>query len=474
MAFCNPRIGLFVRRLKQVLRVLAFVGPTLVALLAATTSASAQGIEIIRDTEIERVLYSYERPLLRAAGVDPSTIRIYLNADPTINAFAAQSPLENEGEDIFVNTGLLTQLKTPNEVKGVLAHETGHIAGGDVIRGGIAMQKATIPMLLGILVGVVAMVAGGGAAGMGAFVLGQQAAMSQYLEFSRAQESTADQRGVTYLTRTHQSAEGMLQVFEMLAQQQRMSADFNKTFISDHPADDVRIDELRKRVDESPYKDVKDSPAVVHEFHMIQAKLIGYLDKPSEVLRRYPPSDNSDEALYARAMAYFREPDFKKALSQIRTLIKREPKNPYFWEMYGQILVEMSKPRAGIPPYQTAVDLLPDAPLIRVSLAAAQIATNQRSQIKAAVANLQVAMQQDRTNTFGWYEEAQAYSTLGNQPMADLATAERYYWSGGMQAAAMFANRAAHKLRPGTIAWQRASDIISTATSLVRQQHDRG
>ncbi len=474
MAFCNPRIRIFAGRLKVVLRILVFAGPTLVALLAATTSASAQGIEIIRDTEIERVLYSYERPLLRAAGVDPSTIHIYLNADPTINAFAAQSPLQSEGEDIFVNTGLLTQLKTPNEVKGVLAHETGHIAGGDVIRGAMAMQKATIPMLLGMLVGVVAMVAGGGAAGMGAFVLGQQAAMSQYLEFSRAQESTADQRGVTYLTRTHQSAEGMLKVFEMLAQQQRMSADFNKTFISDHPADDIRIDELRKRVDESPYKDVKDSPAVVHEFHMIQAKLIGYLDKPSEVLRLYPPSNNSDEALYARAMAYFREPDFTKALSQIQTLIKREPKNPYFWEMYGQILVEMSKPRAGIIPYQKAVDLLPDAPLIRVSLAAAQIATNEPSEIKAAVGNLQVAMQQDRTNTFGWYEEAQAYSTLGNQAMADLATAERYYWSGGMQAAAMFANRAAHGLKPGTVAWQRASDIISTATSLVRQQHDRG
>lgn len=474
MAFCNPRIRISGDRLKTALRALAFVGPTLVALLAGTTSASAQGIQIIRDTEIERVLYSYERPLLEAAGIDPSTVHIYLNADPTINAFATQSPFEGEGEDIFVNTGLLTQLTSPNQVKGVLAHETGHIAGGDVIRGAMAMQKATIPMLLGMLVGVVAMVAGAGEAGMGAFVLGQQAAMSQYLQFSRAQESTADQRGVTYLTRTHQSAEGMLQVFEMLAQQQRMSAYFNKTFISDHPADDVRIDELRNRVDASPYKDVKDSPAVVHEFHMIQAKLIGYLDKPDEVLRRYPSSDQSDEALYARAMAYFREPDLKTALTQITTLIKREPKDPYFWEMYGQILVEMSKPKEGIVPYQKAVDLLPNAPLIRVSLAAAQIATNQRSELKAAVSNLRIAMQQDRTNTFGWYEEAQAYSTLGNQPMADLATAERYYWSGGMKMAAMFANRAAHKLTPGTIAWQRASDIVSTAASLARQQHDRG
>ena len=475
MAFCNPlpRIGAmtfrtltFRRRPRtSLVRAVLFALPALVCFFVAPPPAAAQGISIIRDTEIERVLESYERPLLIAAGIDPSTVKMRIVDDPSLNAFAAQSPYLADSEDIFVNTGTFLQLKTPNQLIGILAHETGHIAGGDVIRGGIAMQKASIPMLIGMAVGVAAMIAGGGEAGMGAIMMGQQAAMAQYLEFSRAQEATADQRGLTYLDRTHQSPEGMLQVFQQMAQEQAMSADYNKQFVSDHPADRQRIDELQNRVNASPYKNLKDSPAAVDEFHMIQAKLIGYISNPDAVLVRYPASDNSDEAYYARAMAYFRKPDMKDALAQADTLIKRHPDNPYFWEMLGQIYVEMSKPDKGVAPYQKSVDLMPDAPLLRVSLAAAQLATEKQALVKPALENLKVALQQENDSTFAWYEVAQAYSDLGNQPMADLSTAERFYWSGGMKQAAMFASRAAKKLPRGSIDWQRANDIVSTASA---------
>jgi predicted Zn-dependent protease len=434
----------------------------------AAPSASAQSISIIRDTEIERVLYGYERPLLEAAGIDPSTVKLYLDEDSSFNAFATQSPVDSESEDIFINSGLILKTKTPNEVIGVLAHETGHIAGGDVIRGGMAMEKATIPMLIGLAVGVAAMAAGAGDAGMGAIMAGQTAAEAQYLQFSRAQESTADQRGMTYLSRTHQSGEGLLDAFSRLADESAMMD--RKDLLSDHPADRERIAELQNRVDASPWKNVKDSPEAVHEFHMIQAKLVGYLSDPDAVLRRFPPSDDSDEACYARAMAYLRKPELTKALTETNTLIKREPKNPYFWEMLGQIYVEMSKPDLGIAPYQKSVELMPDAPLIRVSLAAAQIATEKPAMAKAALDNLKVALQQENSNTFGWYEAAQAYSTLGNQPMADLATAERYYWDGGMKPAMVFAARAEQKLPKGSTEWQRASDIVAIAAPQAKNE----
>ena len=470
MAFCNPlsRFRPYEEALRRSGRAFAFSLPALLAFFASAPPAAAQGLDIIRDTEIERVLYGYEMPLLEAAGVDPLTVKLYINNDSSFNAFATQSPVASESEDIFVNTGLILQLKTPNEVIGVLAHETGHVAGGDVIRGGMAMQKASIPMLIGMAVGVAAMIAGAGDAGMGALMMGQQAAMAQYLQFSRAQESTADQRAITYLDRTHQSGQGMVDAFERMANENARSAYYNKDFISDHPADRERIDALENRVNASPWKDVKDSPAAIHQFHMIQAKLTGYLSDPDEVLIRYPLSDDSDEAHYARAMAYFRKPDMKKALAEINTLIGREPKNPYFWETLGQIYVEMSQPEKGIAPYQKAVDLMPDAPLIRVALAAAQLATEKPAMAKPALENLKVALQQENNSTFGWYEAAQAYSTLGNQPMADLATAERYYWAGGMKQAAVFATRAERKLPKGSTEWQRANDIMAVATPQTR------
>ena len=462
MAFRNPLRRHSASMIHTLGRAAAFLLPAAMFLVTTSMPAAAQGIGIIRDTEIERVLETYERPLLEAASIPQSAVKMRIVDDPTLNAFAAQSPFMADGEDIFVNTGLILQLKSPNEVIGVLAHETGHIAGGDVVRGGLAMEKASIPMLIGMAVGVAAMIAGAGDAGMGAIMMGQQAAQAQYLQFSRAQESTADQRAITYLNRTHQSGAGMVKVFERMANESAMS-NFGKNFISDHPADRERIDDLMNRLNASPYTALVDSAASLHEFRMIQAKLTGYLSDPDAVLARFPKSDDSDEAHYARAMAYFRKPDMQKALTEINTLIAREPRNPYFWEMLGQINVEMSQPEKGVGPYQKSVDLMPDAPLLRVALAAAQLATEKQAMAKPALDNLKIALQQESDSTFGWYEAAQAYSQLGNQPMADLSTAERYYWGGNMKQAAVFAIRAERKLPKGTIDWQRASDIFSIA-----------
>jgi predicted Zn-dependent protease len=419
--------------------------------------AVAQGIDLIRDTEIERTLKSYEDPIATAAGLDPAAIRIYIVNDSSINAFVA------EGQNIFINTGLFLQLKTPNQVIGVMAHETGHIAGGHLLRDTSAISKASIPMLIGMAVGVAAMIAGAGEAGMGAIALGEQAAMSQFLAFSRVQEATADQMGQRFLRATHQSGEGMVEVFEKMANEAAMAGAYKNQYASDHPADRERIDLLQRLADSSPYRDVKDSPEVVHEFHMIQAKLVGFLAKPDDVFIRYPVSDKSEEGRYARAIAYFQKPELKSALFEIDSLIKDEPKNPYFYEVQGQIYVSMGQPEKGVGPYQKAVNAEPDAPLLRVLLASAQLATENPALAKPALDNLKVALQVENDDTFTWYETAQAYSALGNQPMADLSTAELYYNAGAMSRAAFFARRAAGNLSEGTPDWQRANDIVSVA-----------
>mgnify|MGYP001556606012 CR=1 FL=1 len=462
---------------RNLARLCAFFSTSIVAAICAFAQpAYAQedgGIAVVRDTEIERVLRSYEVPILKAAGIDPNTVHLYLVQDPEINAFATQSPVSGNEEDIFVNTGTFMELTRPNQIIGILAHETGHIAGGHLIRDAGAMQKASIPMLIGMAVGIAAIAMGAGEAGMGAIELGQQAAMSQFLAFSRVQEATADQMGLTFLNRTHQSGRGMVEVFEKFANENARSAYFDKDFISDHPADRERIDALQQRVDASPYKDVPDTPENVKEFHMIQAKLAGYISRPDAVLVRYPLTDQSDEAHYARAMAYFRQPDMKKALEETGALIKTNPKNPYFWELLGQINVEMAQPQKGVAPYQKSVDLMPDAPLLRVSLAAAQLATENPALAKPALDNLKVALDQENSNTFAWYEAAQAYSDLGNKPMADLSTAELHYQGGDMRGAAHFAGVASQKLAKGSTDWQRANDILSVAGSQIAQQQHR-
>jgi predicted Zn-dependent protease len=434
-------------------------------LTLAVEPAAAQAVQLVRDTETERLLKSYEDPILVAAGLDPAAVKMYIVQDSSINAFVA------EGQNIFVHTGLIQQLRKPNEIIGVLAHETGHIAGGHLLRDTAAVHKAMIPMLVGVAAGVAAMIAGAGEAGMALMGLGMSAAQAQFMQFSRAQEATADQMGQKFLRETHQSGQGMLDVFERLADEEAMSAYKIDPMIMSHPASRERIELLQRLVDASPYKDVKDSPEAVHAFHMVQAKLAGFLDPVEMVLTHYPPSDNSEEAHYARAVAYFRQPDLQKSLDECNTLIKLEPKNPYFWELLGQIYVDMSRPESGVVAYQKSVEILPDASLLRVSLAAAQLATEKTTLAKPALDNLKIALRQESDNSFAWFEAAQAYSELGNEPMANLSTAERYYNAGAMNSAARFATLAQKSLSPGSPDWQRASDIMAVAGPEAQKRH---
>lgn len=457
MAFCNP-----IRRVRG-LRFAAILSGFFGALCCVSGPAMAQAIPLLQDTETERVLRSYEDPILVAAGLDPHAVKIYIVNDSSINAFVA------EGQNIFVNTGLFIQLKSPNELIGVLAHETGHIAGGHLSRDTAAIDKASIPMLISMAVGVAAMIAGAGEAGMAIMQGGQQIAQAQFNAFSRTQESTADQMGQKFLRETHQSGNGMVHVFERMANEQARASAHADAYASDHPSDRDRVATLQSIADGSPYAAVTDSPAAQHEFDMIKAKMIGYLAPVRDVLRLYPTSNMSKPARYARAMAYMRQPELKAALNEIGSLITDEPDNPYFYEMLGQIYVEMSQPERGIDPYRKSVEILPDAPELRVSLAAAQLATERRELAQPAIDNLKISLQLDSDNTFAWYEAAQAYSQLGNQPMADLSTAERYY-SAGDARAIVFAQRAEKTLEKGSPEWQRANDIVAIITPLIQNQ----
>jgi predicted Zn-dependent protease len=284
------------------------------------------------------------------------------------------------------------------------------------------------------------------------------------------QESTADQIAAKLLLATHQSPIGMYNTFQRFAQEEAMSAYKIDKFAVDHPTGQDRVADLQDLVDASPYRDVQDSPESVHTFEMVQAKLAGYVLPVKDALIRYPVSDTSAPARYARAMAYMRQPDFKKALAEIDSLIKDEPNNPYFYEVRGQIYLSMAKPRESLPDYQKSVDLRPGAPLLRQELATAQLATDDPSLAGDALRNLKAALLVENDDMFTWYETAQAYSTLKNQPMADLSTAELYYHGGDMKKALVFAMRARGALPQGTPDWQRASDIVSTAGPMAAQQ----
>src|SRR5690348_14596939 len=112
------------------------------------------GPPIVRDAEIEQLLKDYTQPILRAAGLANQNVRVVIINDPQFNAFVM------DGRHIFINTGALLQAETPNEVIGVLAHETGHMAGGHLAKMRQQLAQAETQMILATLLGIGAVVAG--------------------------------------------------------------------------------------------------------------------------------------------------------------------------------------------------------------------------------------------------------------------------------------------------------------------------
>ena len=451
----NPRI-----------RKLVFAAGFACAALAIGLPAQAQGISLLRDTETEEALRSYEAPLARAAGLDPAP-KVWLVGANDINAFVTYG---DRGENMFIFAGILLWLRNPNELIGVMAHETGHISAGHLSRGQYGMKKAMIPMLLSLVAGLGAMVAGAGEVGMAIMGVGNAYAQAQMAAFTRVQESTADQIAAKLLRATRQSPMGMYKTFQRFAADEARSAYRLDKFAVTHPSGQDRVFDLNDMVESSPYREVQDSPEVLHTFQMVQAKLAGYTLAVKDALIRYPERDKSEVARYAQAMIYMRQPNFQKALAAANSLIAEEPNNPYFYEVRGQIYMSLTKPALAIPDYQKSVNLRPRAPQLRLALATAQLATQDPSLAAPALQNLKASILVEDDDLFTWYQAAQAYSVLKNEPMASLATAELWYNAGDMRKALIFGTRARGGLDQGGTDWQRANDIIGAAGPLAAQQ----
>ena len=194
---------------------------------------------------------------------------------------------------------------------------------------------------------------------------------------------------------------------------------------------------------------------------MVRAKLIGFTWPSGRVLTRYPLSDKSQPALYARAISTYRFGSLSSAQKQVDDLIAGDPGDPYFWELKGQELLETGNPKAALQPLRKAVSLAPDAALIKVLLGQALVAVGDSSLNKEAVNVLAPALQDDPDNAAGFRALGRAYAALGNTAMAQLTTAEGLFAEGNIKDAKVQASRAQAELKRGSPAWLRADDIVA-------------
>jgi predicted Zn-dependent protease len=458
LARCKRTSGLMAAVVTAALASIQILGP-----MAPALAQENKGPPVLRDTETEQLLRDYTRPILRAAGLEKQNIQMVIINDPSFNAFVA------DGHRIFVNYGAILQSETPNQLIGVLAHETGHLAGGHLarLRGQLARSQtaAVIAMLLGA--GAIAVGASRGAgnglsdAGAAAVVGPQEMIRRSLLSYQRQQEESADRAGVKFLTMTGQSAKGMYDTFKRFTDQSLFAAHGADPYLQSHPMPADRVAALEVVAKQSPYWDKKDDPALQMRHDMVRAKISAFMERQDTVYRRYPLSNTSLPARYARAITTYLHGDLNNALAQIDGLIQLQPNNPYFYELRGQALLEGGRPTEAIAPLHKALALSNNAPLIEMLLGQALVATDNKAYTDEAITILRAAVARESEAPLGFSQLAMAYGRKGNYAEADLASAQAAYLRGDNKTARELASRAKTRFAIGTPGWVKADDIVS-------------
>jgi predicted Zn-dependent protease len=396
-------------------------------------------------------------PIWKAAGLEPSSLHVYLVEDKQINSFVAG------GQNEFINTGLIMRAETPNQLIGVLAHETGHITGGHLTRFQEAARNASIEGIIAMVLGAAASVASRGSAGGAAMLPAEGVAQRALMQYSVTQEASADHAAMTFLDTAGQSARGLLQFFQILQGEEMLAGIREDPYLRTHPLTSQRIEYVRNHVEHSRFSNVPDSQTNIDLLKRIKVKLAAFISPPSSTLAAYPEKDQSVLARYARAIAYYRIPKLDKALPIIDGLIRDFPQDPYYRELKGQMLFENGRIAEAVQPYEDAVRLAPGASLLRISLAQVYIESNDPKVNKRAIAYLNDALRTEDKETNAWHLLATAYGRDNQIGMAALALAEEGLAAGKKKDAQQQALRAKALLPKNSASFNRAENIYRDA-----------
>ena len=424
-------------------------------LIALFIAIPARAVSLINDTEVEAVLTELITPLAAAANIPDGRLRVHIVNDDDFNAFVMG------GEDVYVYTGLLTQIKSPDAFQAVISHELGHTIGGHMAQMSARMESEMKRAMMIQALGIGLMVAGGNP-GLGAGVMAGAGGVAQQsmLAFSRDEERIADDMGVDLMVRAGLDPNAFISVFEQMREMSdAIESRVNPTKVN-HPLTSERLKNVREKIGKTEIakQDKKKIAKQSAQYDLIRAKLVGYLDTSSRVLTLYPYADKSDAALYARAIANMRGGNLDAARMGTGTLISRHPDNPYFYELLGDIEFQFGHYDDSVTAYEKSLELLPDAPQIQTALA---LVLNERNKPddKARAAELTRTAILRNPTPLAYWVLSQTFDAGDGR--ADWAMAEYYNLNNDEKNAKSYAKRAQKKLKKTTPEYIKSGDILN-------------
>lgn len=426
----------------------------LVCLLMMFVSVQSWAMTLINDTETEKLLTELVTPLATAAKISDGRMRIHIVNEDDFNAFV------RGGEDVYVYTGLLKQIQTPDALQAVVAHELGHTVGGHVAQMSARMDAEMKRTMLIQALGIGLMVAGGNPSlGAGVMAGSSGVATQSMLAFSRDEERIADNLGIDLMIDSGLNPNGFITVFNQMNDLTgEMEGRINPNKIN-HPLTRERLNNAREYIARhSPNYKAPDTTVRDARYDLVRAKLIGYLDDSKNVLQKYPYADKSDAALYARAIANMRGGNLDGARMGTQTLISRNPDNGYFYELLGDIEYQFGHYDDSVVAYEHALNVLDNAPQVETALALVLSERDKPGDSVRAIELCKRAILSEPTPLAYWVL-ARAYGD-NDAGRSAWAMAEYYALRGDMDTAKKYARSAQKKLRKTDPEYIKAGDLI--------------
>ncbi len=419
----------------------------------------------IRDTEIEQTLYKWSNPIFKVAGIPKNSIKIHLVADKRINAFVT------DGKHMFINTGLIIEAGSASGLIGVIAHETGHIAAGHIVNLKQTIKTLKKNQFITSLLGMGAILLSNSNDDLKddridiaktVLSIGPAIAEKSFFSYSRGKEYVADDLAIKYLKKVNRNPASLSIILKKLYGQELLLLERQDPFLRTHPLSKERMRIINEK---TPNKNIEENNEDIESYLRIKAKLQGFLNSPGKVL--FDNKGNTIHERYARTIAYFRAPMYKRSLNEIDALLKDYPNDPYFLELKGQILSENGFIQDAIKNYKKSLKIIPNSPLILLSLSGLLLENNNNlKKVKEAKKNLDKVIKLEPDNILAWHLKGIAHNKLGETTQANLSAAEEYLRRRDFINAKFFAKRVLNKTKKFSSQNLRASDIIKLVNQI--------
>jgi predicted Zn-dependent protease len=412
--------------------------------------ANVAKANIIRDSEIEEAVNLVVAPLREISGL--KDLKIYILDELVPNAFTAG------GNEIFITSGLIINYPDPDVLRGVVAHEMGHILGHHVVRRDEVIDNYKKAALGTTALGLATAISGSGGEGLAITLGGIHFSERSIYAYSREFESSADQTAMRLLNKSSNSVVGLIKFFEKM-QLQSTDDSFNQ-YDQTHPLNNERLLILRNFNKKSKFSTSQNNNDIIYKYSRASAKLAAFTVELNKILD-YKPKNNVDEIThYMKAIKCFRIGNFNEALSHINFLVTKHPNDPYYHELKAQIYFESGK-KAALHEYELAEEGKPNDPLIRLGKAIVGM-TNSRGDSGATryYKDLLFVLDKEPDNLLALHYMAIYYEQSGLIGKSYLNTALISLKSGRISEARKMATMAINNLKKNSPDWYKAGDIL--------------